>query len=98
MNDERGRGGGIRIGYDSVATFAEWSLSEIGPRLYRLRARCANVADGLLSLPGCVAYVPRGGGVQYEWDFDRPVPFADDWVDAVVDSPRVARPDRQEDD
>lgn len=83
-----GTGGGVRCGYDDVAMFGRWTLEPVGPSLYRLTAACVAVADGLLSLPGCVVWVPRGP-VCFEWTCDGPVPNDGDRVDCVLGAPRL---------
>lgn len=85
---QRGRGGGVRCGYAAVATFGPWTLESIGPGLHRLQAECATVADGLLSLPGCVVWVPRGA-LRWEWTLDRPVPNDGRRIDCVVTTPQI---------
>ena len=88
MTEQRGRGGGIRCGYTEVATFGRWVLDPIGHGFHRLQADCVTMADGLLSLPGCVVWIPQGA-LRWEWTLDRPVPNDGHRVDCMVTTPQI---------
>ena len=87
MEKRTGYGGGIRRGHASVASFGIWTLTSVGPDLYKLQAQALDVVPPWLVLDKLVAWI-RNGTVAWEW----PVPdvwYGADQIEAMVGAPKI---------